>query len=155
MLSEIFFYKVNVIDSEGFAVEVIEDPCIGFEIEGQLVGVQRLTAGFTELLVLAFAAVFAVAQQRPACISHLCADLVGAACEQFTFYQRKTVLGFQKLVLGLRELCAGFRLLFHIDLILLCVLEDVSGQKAFGGRGSAVDGTEVKFIKLTVLDFIV
>ena len=85
-IRKIFCAKWNIFNFKGFTLQIVQNPGVGFEIEYQFIGIQRLLLQTVFAVDLA-AAVFAVAQQGMADVGELGADLMGASCKQLTLHQ--------------------------------------------------------------------
>ena len=127
---EVFFHKVYLIYLEALSVQVFQATGIGGKGKGQFVGIQGLIVPVKPLIQLA---ILAVTQQGMAGMGELGADLMGTACDQFTFYQGKAVFGSQGLIIGLTAFAACLGGVRYKDPVFLGILEKVTLQTAVTG----------------------
>ena len=83
---KVLFREIYASDAKLFPPQVFKDARVRGKIKAQAVGIERLPL-FVKALIEALAPVFAVAQQRPARVRHLDADLVRAAGQQSALHQ--------------------------------------------------------------------
>ena len=122
IIRKIVCAKRNIFHLEGFSLQIVQNPRVGFEIEGEFVGIQRLL--FKPVFAVDLtAAVLAVTQQGMAGISELGADLMGASGEQLAFHQTQLAPACQRFIIGNCRLCAGGGGMAHKDLLFHLVLE--------------------------------
>ena len=103
---EIFLPEGDVFHCKFLPLQVVQKTGVGWKIEPQLVGVQRLPGLMIAAVHIALA-VLAVPQQRAADLRHGNADLVGAARQQTAFHQRQPAPAFECPVKGDGGLAAG------------------------------------------------
>ena len=117
---KVFRDETYVRNLESFSVQVGKTACVGGELEGELVGIERLNFAVVLLIELP---VFSVSEQRPARRRHLRPDLVRPAGNELALDKRQSVPRLQHLIFccaGLRTLLGRFR---DIDAVLDGVLK--------------------------------
>ena len=119
-IGEIGFYKVHLSHPEALAIQIGKATAVGCELKGQFVRIQRLIGAVKAFIQLA---VLTVTQKRVPCVGKLGADLVGSACNQLTFHQRKAVGAGKYLVIGLASFRAGLGRICHKNPVLFGILE--------------------------------
>ena len=124
IIGEVFFNEIDLVYAKLAAFEIIEDTGIGGEGENKAIGIERLSR-FVIALVEALAAVFAVAQQRPARMRHLRADLVRAPGQQVTLDEREPAGRAEHTVFCNGCLGAGLAFLLDVYLVFDRVLEKI------------------------------
>ena len=154
IVGKVFLDEVDLLHAELAPLEIIEKPRVGGKVEDEPVGVQSLTL-FAIALVEALAAVLAVAQQRPARVGHLRADLMGSPGKQPAFYQRERAGGAKRAVFRDGAAGAGLAFLFYVNLIAACILEQEVFQPAARGFGAALHGTEIVLFDLAAADLFI
>ena len=94
---KVFRHEIHLLHGEHAAPQVLQQPGVGGEGKGQLIGIEGLE-GTAVLLVVPLPAILAVPQQGMAGGGELGADLVGAAGEQLALYQGQSARRPQSLI---------------------------------------------------------
>ena len=90
--------KIYLLNTETFAIQVGKATGIGSKGKGQPIGIERLIGAVKIFIEFA---VFAITQQRVACVGKLGTDLVGTAGDQLTFHQGQFIGIGQHHIIGL------------------------------------------------------